>query len=238
MSALQAIPLLRADNASMDWREARYEAKIEISGQVATVANKLSRAQPLDDLIATGAAQWALELRCPKTLYAHVYYSDSKTFSCEWNSDEVDGEIFLTPGLVSVAPCLLPTDGLNALWGDESIDLEAGRWLARGAVLRTESLASSLLKFRPDSSLADGVMTVEHNTANGDLHFVVSVSQKHYDQVVRTSRDVQIAALIAAFGQIPHLDQGDEQYAILSQIKAVLSEANVPIWGGGGGGGG
>lgn len=233
MSSAGAVPLLREDLASIDWLSATYQAEIKISGRVAISTNKLVGAPQLDALIAAGHVQWAIEVRCPKTLYARVAYSVSANVRSEWNPDDVDGEMFLTSGLVAVRDCQLPTDGLNDLWGNDPIGVKAGRWLARGMILRTQSLASSLLEFHKNTGLSEGEMRVEPDTGSGDLRFKVYLAPGYFDQVIQTNRDVQIAALIAAFGRIPHIDSGDERggYAVLTQIKAALQEAEVPIWG-------
>ena len=189
----------------------------------------------LEELIGAGTVRWAIELRCPKTLLARVTHSHDATVHCSWDRMDVDGELFLTPGLISVAPCTLRVDGLNELWGAGPIDVPIGRWLVRGQVLRTQSLASSLLEFHPDPELKDGQMRVEPETSSGDLRFMAWVSPNYFSGVIQNNRDVQIAALIAAFGRIPLIDHDDDEaegYAILTHIKAALEDAGVPIWGG------
>ena len=75
-------------------------------------------------------------------------------------------------------------------------------------------------------------MHVEPDTSSGDLRFLVHLSPRHYAEGLRDNRDVQIAALIAAFGRIPFLDQDDEaRYPILTFIKAVLQDKGIPHWG-------
>ncbi len=224
------IPLLREDGASLDWSAATYQVQITVEGSGADAHHMLSGAPQLDALIAAGDVQYALELRCPKTLYACVAYSSDAKIRCEWNPGDVDGEMFLVPGLVSVRPCRLDAGGLSELWGSEPIDVAAGRWLARGSILRTQSLASSLLEFHRKSELTDGEMQVEPDTGSGDLRFKVYLAPNHFDKRVR-ERDVQVAALIGVMGRIPHLDSGDGGgYAILSLVKAALAEKGVPAW--------
>lgn len=230
-----ALPLLLEDRSSIDWTNARYQAEINVQGRTAIARHHLADAPELEEMIAAGAARWAIELRCPKTLLARVAHSSETIVRCSWERADVDGELFLTPGLISVAPYMLRADGLNGLWGDEPIEVPAGRWLVRGQVLRTESLASSLLEFHPDPELKDGEMWVEPETSSGDLRFRVAVSPSYFNGVIQNNRDVQIAALIAAFGRIPLIDHDDEEgegYAILTHIKAALEDAGVPAWGG------
>ncbi len=225
------VPLLREDGSSMDWARATYSAKITISESGADVVHTLAEAPQLDALIAAGDAQYVLEARCPQTLYARVAYSRDANVRCEWDPRDVYGEMFLIPGLVSVRACQLDTEGLNQLWGSEPIDVGKGRWLARGSIVRTQSLAASLLEFLKKPELTDGEMRVEPDTGSGDLRFKVYLAPNYFDMVIRTNRDVQIAALIAAMARMPWLDSGDgESYATLAQVKAKLQESNVPVW--------
>ena len=231
MTTRRAAPLLRADGASMDWTHAAYRADVKVGGHSAQVRNILVAAPQLEEQVQNGSARWALELRSPRTLFARTEYNADPDFSVRWSADEVGDELFITPGLVTVRTLYLRTDGLNRLWGSEPIEVLRGRWLARGAVLRTKSLAASLLTFVPNKSLTDGQITVEPVTTSGDLRFNTSLPPEIYDQV-RQRRDVQIGALIAAMGRIPHLDSADDDaYPILHHIRDALTERGVQIWG-------
>lgn len=232
MSETGTLPLLREDDASIDWLAARYQTEITIAGSAATATNILVDAPELEALIEAGHIEWALELRCPKTLLATITRSSSSQVRCEWRPADVDGELFLTPGLIAVRECMIGTTGLNPLWGDQQIAVGPGRWLARGSVLRTQSLASSLLDFYRKEALKDGEMEVTPDFTSGDLRFKVWLAPNYFDKVIQSNRDVQIAALIGAFGRIALLDSEEtESYAILSHIKAALNEAGVPPWG-------
>ncbi len=232
MAATAVFPMLLEDGTSIDWKLAAYKAVVQVSGHSATAVNRLSDAPELQSLIEVGDAKWALELRCPKTLLARVELSSDSSVRVEWQPAEVDGELFLTPGVIAARDCVLEPTGLNALWGDESVHLPAGRWLARAQVVRTQSLASSLLKFHKRDSLQDGEMAVEPDVTTGDLRFNVWLAPNYFQQEIQSNRDVQIAALIGAFGRIPLLDPGGEDsYAILSYIRAALNEQDVPLWG-------
>ena len=232
MGTHAVFPQLRQDGASVDWVDAKYSAEISISGTAAVACNELTDAPEIEGLLSDGNAQWTLELRCPKTLLARVVRSNSAEVRCEWAPDEVDGEIFFTPGLVAIRDCTLGTAGMSEVWGERPVLIPAGRWIARGAAVRTESLASSLLEFHRKPQLQDGQMEVTPDIGSGDLRFNVWLSPNYFERVIQSNRDAQIAALIAAFGRMPFIDNytGDE-YAILTQIKAALNEAGVPVWG-------
>jgi len=231
MTVRRTVPLLRADGASMDWTHATYRAAVKVGGYSAGVQNTLVGAPELEEQIRAGSAQWALELRCPRTLFARTDYSAAPNFSMHWSADEVGDELYITPGLVAVRALYLRPDGLNRLWGDDPIEVPKGRWLARGAVLHTKSLAASLLTFVPNQSLTDGQIAVEPVTTSGDLRFNASLPPALYGEV-RHRRDIQIGALIAAMGRIPHLDSADDDaYPILHHIRDALTERGVRIWG-------
>ncbi len=232
MTTTGSLPILREDRASIDWTSAQYQAEITISGQSAIAKNALQDAPQLDALIVQGDAQWAVDMRCPRTLFASIARSNDSEVRCAWRQTDVAGELFLTPGLIATRPCYLDTSGLHDLWGSDQIEVAAGRWLVRGQVLRTQSLASSLLEFHKKPTLSDGEMEVTPDFGSGDLRFKVWLSPGYFDSVIQSNRDVQVAALIAAFGRIALLDQEDDEgYAILTHIKAALSEAGVPAWG-------
>ena len=136
-----------------------------------------------------------------------------------------------------VRPVSLTSEGLSDLW-TAPIGVPSGCWLARGDVTRAKSLAASLLTFFPKPDLREGDMEVLPDTSGGDLHFNVYVSEQLFPQC-RVRTDLQIAALIAAFGRIPHLDPVDvpdsgedtTEYGMLTRIKERLREANVTVWG-------
>ena len=77
-------------------------------------------------------------------------------------------------------------------------------------------------------------------TGEGDLRFHVKMSPGMFDARAK-DRDVQIAALIAAFGRIPGLvgppqdgaaDEPEEaaQFPVLERIRSELERANVADW--------
>ena len=230
--AQERTPILRADGGSLDWSDATYAVDVKIRGRQAIATHTLRDAPELEALVADGSARWTLEIRCPRTLLAKTVYDSEPTMVAHWAANDVQGELFVTAGLVAVRPLNLSVDGLNALWGSEPIQVPAGRWLARGTILRNNSVAASLLTFDPRESLSGGQMMVEPNMNSGDLRFQVWLSPEHFAARQQERREVQIAALIAAMGRIPHLDSGDaESYPILAYIRERLEDQGVPIWG-------
>ena len=232
-------PILLEGGSSLDWEAARYSTELRVGDGYATVTHTLEGAPQLQSLIEQGAARWALELRCPATLLSRWEHSETVVCTAKWDAAEVQGELYFTPGLITIKPVSLTGEGLSDLW-TAPIRVPRGCWLVRGDVTRAKSLAASLLTFLPKPALREGEMEVVPDTSGGDLHFKVYVSEQLFPQCP-VRRDLQIAALIAAFGRIPHLDtedapEADEataEYPILASIKERLRQSNVPVWGDG-----
>ena len=229
--------MLLEDGSSLDWKAALYSTELSVGDGYATVTHILKDAPQLQSFVDTGKARWALELRCPTTLLSRWELSETTVCTAKWNPTEVQGEIYFTPGLITVKPISMTSDGLSDLW-TIPLMIPRGCWLIRGDITRAKSLAASLLTFHSTSRLSEGEMEVRPDISSGDLHFKVYVSEKLFPQCP-VRRDLQIAALVAAFGRIPHLDVendsgGDDEaseYRILSSIKERLRELNVPVWG-------
>ena len=231
-----AKPLLLEDGSSLDWPDASYSAEMKFGESYATVTHELVGATQLHRLLERGAACWIVELRCPSTLLSRWAESQTSVCTVKWDPTEIQGELYCSAGLVTTEPVTLTAEGLSDLWA-APIAIPAGYWLARSDTTRSKSLAASLITFYPDGNLVGGQIEVRHVTGDGDLHFNVYVSEQLYPQC-RTRRDLQIAALIAAFGRIPHLDETNDAdetgatYPILESVKDRLRQANVPLWGG------
>jgi len=239
----KSVPILREDGTSLDWPDATYQARVVIGDGRGTVEHRLEGAAQLDELVAGGKAKWVVELRSPATLYAGIAGSSrARRFQLEWDRDGVTSSGYVIPGMVTTQPVDLEARGLHPVWGGSPIVVPPGRWLVRGNARSAEQLGSSLIRLFPDENLADGQMTVSPDTSTGDLRFHVKLSPRMYETRYR-DRDVQIAALIAAFGRIPGVigpppdgasDEGGEreatQYPVLERIRDVLEDADVADW--------
>ena len=91
----------------------------------------------------------------------------------QWSPDEVDGSVFLLPGVVTTKPALLAATGLIDLWGGGPIDIPVGWWLAKGQVWASENLAASLIEFQQDENLKSGRMRVGEDTTGDEPRFIV-----------------------------------------------------------------
>ena len=233
-----AIPLLHEDGQSLDWPSATYSVNVVVTDRSAEIEHVLEGAPQLDALVAAGDLQWAVELRCPKTLHSSVSYSSSPMCKLEWSSDLVDGDIYILPGLVSVRAFSLSGEGLSHIWNNQPVEVPIGSWLVRGDVRSVNSLAASLLKFYPDSVLEPGEMRAVRDTGSGDIHFNIYVAAEMLDTCL-SDRNVQVAALIAAFAQFPQIDKpdsegddegGSPQYPRMQRIYDRLRDLEIPTW--------
>lgn len=217
----------------MDWISAWIQTKLETSSGAAEVRISMSGAPGLEDLLEAGDARWALELRCPSTQLARIVESSSAEFRAEWDASEIDGDLFLIPGLVVAKSSALKPQGLDPLWGTTPISIPAGTWLARGNVRRAQSLSQSLLSMNLDEDLKPGRMHVTPLLADGNLRFRVDLATDLHAR--RTHRDVQVAALIAGFGHIPRIvgdrDEEEGEFVALRELKERLRAAGVRVWG-------
>ena len=239
--ASKSVPILREDGTSLDWPDATYQARIVIGDGRGTVEHRLKGAAQLGGLVTAGKAEWVVELRSPATLYAGMTGSSrARKFAFEWDRDGVTSSSYVIPGMVTTQRVDLEARGLHSVWGESPIVVPPGRWLVRGNVRSAEQLGSSLIRLYPDKDLADGQMTVSPDTSTGDLQFHVKLSPRMFETRGR-ERDIQIAALIAAFGRIPGVVEpppvaasgegdGAAQYPVLERIRTVLEDAEVDDW--------
>ena len=193
----------------------------------------------LRERLDNGTAKWVVEMRCPATLHAAVVGAGAEsTFEFEWDIDAVTPDGYFIPGMVTTEAVELGGRGLHPIWRGHPIVVPAGRWLVRGNARGSEQLGSSLIKLFSDEKLANGRMTVEPFTGDGDLRFHVKMSPKMYE-LRRYDRDVQMAALIAAFGRIPGVvgrpgEEGEgsdeSRYPVLERIERALEDADVADW--------
>ena len=229
--ALTTLPLLTQDNTRMDWKRARYAPSVQVQGAKAVVANELRDAPELEALVAQGSAQWVVDVRCPKTLYAKMERSAASKFEADWAAWEVDGPVYLRPGLVAVENLRMSADGLLDLWGPGEVEIPMGWWLAQGRTVISKPLVESLLTFRRSENLAEGRMSVEKDLGSGNTRFIIGLAPGLY-AARHTDRDIHMAGLIAVFGLLG-ADSPDEETddVVLRAIKAKLEEAGAPAWG-------
>ena len=226
-----SVPVLLEDRSRFDWHRAEYEPAIRVAPTHATIEHRLHRAPTLQRLVDKGIAKWAAELRCPKTLYCRVEEATHANQVVDWSRDDVDGDMFVIPGLVAATDLVLEPerDELTPIWLAISYDVPKGRWLARGVARRTRTLGQSLLTFREDDNLPTGQMQILRDQSAEDLHFHVRIAKDIWPE--RTNRHVQIAALTGALGQmVGAFSESDDEPAVAQEIRRRLEEAGIPVW--------
>ncbi len=226
------IPVLHEDGSSLDWKSAEYHVDVEANGAGAVVTHELREAPELVELIQDGAAAYAVEARCPRTLFAQTWLSRQPRLEVAWNETDVDGQIFLFPGVVALKETSLATAGLIELWEEDQIRVPSGAWLARGATFAARNLAASLIEFRKDESLEEGRMKVVEDTSGDDARFLVKIAPEIYERAVQGDRDVQVAGLIAAFARLPDSPRfaEDSDSQVARMLRNRLEDAEVPTW--------
>ncbi|MYA49719.1 MAG: hypothetical protein F4045_03265 [Chloroflexi bacterium] len=224
----EAPPVLSEEGLRMDWPDARYTTTAKIWSSGASITNTLEGSAILEQLVQDNLAKWVVEVRCPKSLYCRIYEQAERDFNLSWNAADIDGRLFLIPGLVATGELTLPTtELLPGIWEASTVTIPQGWWLAKGQTYANESLSQSLLTFKPDESLPIGCMRVDPETGSGDLRFVVNLAADLYARI-RTSRDVQVAGLIGACARLPEFTEGD--YPILSEVETWLDSQGVLTW--------
>ena len=187
----------------MDWIGAKYETEVKVRTGQATVTHRLSNAHALERLIGDGSAAWAAEIRCPKTLVAKTETSMAASQVLEWDVDDMDGDVFIMPGLLATSDCRLTTPGLSSVYeGIDELMVPHGYWLAKGDTWRASTLMESLLTFHLLKDVKKkGLMEVKPDYGGGQLRFIVEMTADVFEH--RGNRTVRIAALVGACAQFP-----------------------------------
>lgn len=233
----QMPPHLSEDGTRMDWPLARYCSSVNVWTGGASVTNELTDAPALQTAVLENRACWALEVRSPKVVYAVTHMRREESFDVSWNPADTDRRLYLTPGLVATEEFQIPTSDLvHGIWDTGAVTVPKGWWLVKGNTHASESLSMSLLTFKLAEGLESGRMQVVADTSSGDLRFIVNLAPDLFERI-RTSRDVQVAGLIAVCGLFPKYaatddsDESSEQgQVVLSSVKNYLLNAGVPTW--------
>ncbi len=229
-----SLPVLLQDRSRLDWRVAKYDPEVRLLPTRATVFHILRAAPTLERLVREGLAQWATELRCPKTLFARVEPSAGSpptTQSVEWKREHVDGDLFLIPGLVALEDFDLSPgpEELTSVWENLRLRIRAGWWLAQGLAFRTRTLGQSLLKLKLEERLPNGQMRIERDESADDLRFHVHMARDIWPE--RRHRHIQVAALIGAMGRmVGAFESPDEDPPVVGQVRTRLRESGVSDW--------
>lgn len=225
-------PLLRSDESSLDWERARYKVQVSVRADAATVEHTLVNAPEIETLLRANLAVYALEVRCPQTLYSWIHRCPEHRFTVRWSQDYIDGLVYLIPGILTTRRVSLPTTGLADLWGQDMIALPAHCWLAKGSIWASKNLAASLVSFTTDDKLKPGTMKIVEVPEAGEPHFMVFLASDLYERI-HISRDVQVAGLIGAFAKIQQsviFDEESESSLVVARLRENLQDAGIPTW--------
>ena len=207
------LPVLMHDGSRLDWLTATYTATVALKRKAGAVIHGLSEAPELETLLGNGSAVYATEIRCPRTMLSRVEHTEIPEQSIVLDDAEHNDDLYLIPGIVAVRETALSASGLHPLIRgvSDEVVIPEGWWLARGGEYQFTPSLVNLLKFVRDSDgvLNPGTMSVEEAAIAGAPYFKVTLAAEMYDHR-RDDRDIQIAALIAAFGQLPRSSMGKD----------------------------
>lgn len=216
----------------MDWSEAVYAPSVRVGSCRTAVKHSLRGAKTLVRLIEKGAAAWAIEVRCPRTLMARTELSSAPEQVLEWDKSETIGNVFVLPGLMATEGIDdLASEELHPIWQGYRLYVPSGWWLVRGNTRRVNTIGKSLLRFRPDPELPKGTMEVSPVTGT-DPYFSVKLATDIFRDATH-DRSLQVAALIGACGHFPTVFKEDGphfDHPIAEELRHRLTGASVPLW--------
>ncbi len=239
--------LSSGDRSHLDRLAESYAPEVRIGICRASVRHSLPADGLLARLIEERRAAWAVEVKCPKTLMSRVDTSLEVRQEVEWKVGDVDGDVCLTPGVVSLRGSAMQgsaTSGYSALSGsppkgtfrqDTALRAPPGWWLARGAMRRAKPLASSFVGYRLAEDLESGRMAVTPVESNGRLRFVVALAPDVFDRI-QSDQALQVAALAGVCGRFPRIfrrgGHGRHEHSLAQEIRRWLAEDNagVRLW--------
>ena len=226
-----SLPLVLEDGSRIDWPDAKYKPKVTVAADRATIVHALAGAPSLEHAIDSGLAKWAAEIRCPKTLLSRIELSPEPKHTLRWQSDLLDGDAWIIPGLLAVQELQLESEELGPFWRGESLLVPPGWWLARGTKRKVHTLAQSLIRFAKEETLEKGRMQIEYEGGSGQPRFVARLAPDIWADI-QSSRTLQVAALIGVCGHFPRVfgQDPDEELAVAREIRERLEDADVPVW--------
>ena len=231
------VPVLDETAELMHWPDARYSVNVSTRQGTAHIEHHLENAPQLLRLVASGQAAWAAELRCPRSMLNEVHISEASIHSLTVDTPDVTGEVFVVPGIVARQKLDLDASDLDPFaWSRVAeVEVPAGWWLARGAARSVRPLAAALVRFARDNDghLAPGQMTVQETGDFDSGCFRVTVAQDIHPSLY-TSRDLQIAGLIAVCAELPKSslaeDRANSDNTIADRLRDRFKELGVPDW--------
>ena len=239
---MNAVPVLdmRSGVANLDWSDASYAASVDadVDGEDRwTVRHALTGARQLEDLIAKRVAAWAVEVRCPRTLYSELFCAHTARMEIAPRPGVALHPLWLLPGVIAIEDCVLRSRELNPIWAGDDIAVRTGTWLAHGLPV-SKTAASSLLRFSGDEGIDIGRMRIgEHRDDNGHLRLLIEMHPRHLARINTDPTLIAMAwaaavahmATLEAF-RIPPGDHSEPSERYGQLLARQLRGAGVALW--------
>ena len=225
---------LRTGEPNLDWPSATYVAEASGGGGSWRIQHRLDGAEAIHDLINAGAAAWAAEVRCPRTLYSHLAQSSSDLTRVEFDDLQTREPVFVVPGVIALEDCNLSTVGTAAIWqrAGTHVPVDRGTWLVRGRAQKAD-VTSSLLLFVADGTLDDHELRIRPYTdQDGNTRLRIRMPSK---QLPRTREEAFIAqAWQAAMAYLPSCDafriEEDGEPGGVYGRELATKLGHIPLW--------
>ena len=226
---------------SCDWRDTEYKCEFEVaSGECSwTAKHELSGAPGVQSLLASGEAEWAVEVRCAFALHVDVLTSSSPEHDVQVDPAVVGthSEIWLWPGVIVTAEhCLL--DATDTAWNTK-IQVGQGRWLVRDAPVKPKHGQRSMLQFSGRAMDPEEQVGIILEERDGDYFFKISANHDRIAQL--QSGDALIGCWATALAMLPldecfEIEEMDGQWRVpgsqnAEAVMRVLEEKEIQLWG-------
>ena len=227
--------------ASSDWRDTEYKCEFEAaSGECSwTAKHELTGAPGVQSLLASGEAEWAVEVRCASALYVDVSTSPNPKHVVKVDPAVVGtySEIWLWPGVIVTAErCLL--DATDTPWNTK-IQVGRGRWLVRGAPAKPEYGQRSMIQFVGRDMDPEEQVEITRVRLEGDYFFKISAN---HDRIAQIRSGVPLIGCWAtALAMLPlhedfDIEETDGQRTVpgsrnADAVMRKLEEKGIRLWG-------
>lgn len=240
-------------DGTLDWGDAAgYKAAPSRSSNTkpaVTVAHELTGVESIQTAVDAGDAQYSVEVRSPRTLFAEEEVVPTPSQTVQWDASLVDegGGYLLGSITVTRDNHRLSVAGLHEFFanGSPTLDVPAGWRLAVAAPFRLRALLKSMVVFRKDDTLPFGRMTVDEDAAADTPRFIVRCAPDVHEVVtgarsapLSTQALHQQVALTGVCALLPNSQlktRGDQpgkfaKHAATHSLAAKFQHAGVGDW--------
>ena len=248
-SLLDSLPTVEASvnaaDQSYDWPDVRYSTKAERKGSLWKIHHQLQGAPGILQLLDSGMASYAVEVRCNKTMTVNTFpkldeISPDPITTVAISDDCVFQRYWLIPGVVATAHCQLDTT--DSLWESEGpLQVHSGRWLVRGAPYEAHGKGFGFLVFLPNPDIEPETrLTINPENRGEDIQFVIMGRPNILEHLKRADPTAWLycwATIFAMFPQVPEFNISYEDgtpkipdSAIATKLALKLKEAGLELW--------